>query len=224
MFIEAGLLGATTTVVASMVAGAVLAGALASAPWRAWLADPERRWVWLAGLLLLCGLWSMRAGLTPGLSLRFLLVTTLTLLHGWQLAVIGGALVLLVLGLVGVADWTSFGPNLLCTVIVPALFTAWLHEQVHRRLPLNYFVYFFVTVFLGSALAYNLAGLSRLGLLAIGGTAPLGPVAVEYLPWLPFMSFGEGVTNGMFMAMMVVYRPRWVMSFDDRQYLARRGE
>jgi uncharacterized membrane protein len=37
------------------------------------------------------------------------------------------------------------------------------------------------------------------------------------------MSFGEGVVNGMFMAMAVVYRPRWVMSFDDRLYLVRRG-
>jgi uncharacterized membrane protein len=25
--------------------------------------------------------------------------------------------------------------------------------------------------------------------------------------------------NGMVMAMMVVYRPKWVMSFDDRLYL-----
>jgi uncharacterized membrane protein len=224
VFIEAGLLGTATTVLASVAAGLVLAAALATAPWRAWLADPERRWVWLAGLLLLCGLWSMRAGLTPGLSLRFLLITALALLHGWQLAVIGGALVLLALGLAGVADWASFGPNLLCSVSVPALFTAWLHEQVHRRLPLNYFVYFFVTVFLGSVLAYNLAGLARLGLLALGGTVPLGPVAAEYLPWLPFMSFGEGVANGMLMAMAVVYRPRWVMSFDDRQYLARKDD
>jgi uncharacterized membrane protein len=27
--------------------------------------------------------------------------------------------------------------------------------------------------------------------------------------------------NGMVMAMMVVYRPKWVMSFDDRLYLRR---
>ncbi len=40
---------------------------------------------------------------------------------------------------------------------------------------------------------------------------------------LPFMSFGEAFANGIVMAMAVVYRPRWVMSFDDRLYLARRG-
>jgi hypothetical protein len=41
---------------------------------------------------------------------------------------------------------------------VPAIVTARLHELVHARLPHNYFVYFFITVFVGSALAYNLAG------------------------------------------------------------------
>jgi uncharacterized membrane protein len=30
--------------------------------------------------------------------------------------------------------------------------------------------------------------------------------------------------NGMVMAMMVVYRPQWVMSFDDRLYLAKKAD
>jgi uncharacterized membrane protein len=50
----------------------------------------------------------------------------------------------------------SFGADLLCVVIVPAVVTAQLHQLVHARLPHNYFIYFFVTVFVGSALAYNL--------------------------------------------------------------------
>ncbi len=54
--------------------------------------------------------------------------------------------------------------------VVPALFTAWFHEQVHARLPHNYFIYFFITTFLGAALAFNLAGLLRVGLIAASGT------------------------------------------------------
>jgi uncharacterized membrane protein len=38
------------------------------------------------------------------------------------------------------------------------------------------------------------------------------------------MSFGEATVNGMVMAMAVVYRPRWVMSFDDRLYLRKRTD
>ena len=54
--------------------------------------------------------------------------------------------------------------------MVPALFTAWLHELVHDRLPHNYFIYFFVTAFLGAALAFNVAGLARVVLMALSGT------------------------------------------------------
>jgi uncharacterized membrane protein len=221
MLVEPGLLSEGAALACDLVAAAVFAVAAVTAPWRVWLDDRERQWVWLGSLALLTVIWSMRAGITPGLSVRFLLVTTLTLMHGWQLAVIGGGLVLVALGFAGQAAWPSFGANLLCVAVVPALATARIHEFVHARLPHNYFVYFFVTVFLGSAIAYNLAGLARIALLALGGVLDTGHVGAEYFAILPLMSFGEAFVNGMLMAMLVVYRPKWVMSFDDRLYLRR---
>jgi uncharacterized membrane protein len=219
MLVESELLGSGTRTASFALAGATLALAVISAPWRVWLADRERQWVWLVSLGVLVGIWSMKAGITPGLSLRFLLVTSLTLMHGWQLAVIGGALALAVLTVVGMADWASFGANLLCVAVVPAVVTVQIHQFVHARLPHNYFIYFFLTVFVGSALAYNLAGLARVGLLAASGSLDAAHVGPEYFAVLPLMSFGEAFVNGMVMAMAVVYRPQWVMSFDDRLYL-----
>jgi uncharacterized membrane protein len=224
MLVEPELVGAGTRIVAGVLAAVASGLAVLSAPWRIWLEDRERQWVWLLGLAVLLGVWSMKAGITPGLSLRFLLVTALTLMHGWQLAVIGAALVLVVLTITGQAAWSSFGANLLCIAVVPAMFTAWFHEFVHSRLPHNYFIYFFVTVFVGSALAFNLAGLARLAVLAASGTVEAAHVGPEYFAVLPFMSFGEATVNGMVMAMAVVYRPRWVMSFDDRLYLRKRAD
>ena len=224
MLVEPELVGAATRIVAGVLAAVAAGLAVLSAPWRIWLDDRERQWVWLLGLAVLLGVWSMKAGITPGLSLRFLLVTALTLMHGWQLAVIGAALVLVVLTITGQAAWSSFGANLLCIAVVPAMFTAWFHEFVHSRLPHNYFIYFFVTVFVGSALAFNLAGLARLALLAASGTVEAAHVGPEYFAVLPFMSFGEATVNGMVMAMAVVYRPQWVMSFDDRLYLRKRAD
>lgn len=221
MLLEAGLLNAGTGIVATALGGLALAVALYSAPWTVWLRDRERQWVWLGSMALLLVVWSMKAGITPGLSVRFLLVTALTLMHGWQLAIVAGALVLAVLSFVGVADWSLYGANLLCMAVVPALFTAWFHERVHARLPHNYFIYFFVTTFLGSALAFNLAGLLRVALIAASGTLDGLRAGPEYFAILPFMSFGEAVVNGTIIGMAVVYRPRWVMSFDDRLYLAR---
>ena len=224
MLVEAELLEPGARLATGALAAAALTLAAISAPWRVWLGDRERQWVWLGSLALLVGLWSMKAGITPGLSLRFLMVSTLTLMHGWQLAVIGGAMVLAVMGIAGQADWPSFGANLLCVAVVPAAATAWLHELVHARLPHNYFIYFFVTVFVGSALAYNLAGLARVAILAAAGSLDAAHVGPEYFAVLPLMSFGEAFVNGMVMAMTVVYRPTWVMSFDDRLYLRRRDD
>jgi uncharacterized membrane protein len=219
MLIEEGLLAYGPNIVASALGGVGLAYAIHGAPWRAWLADPERQWVWFSSMALLLVVWSMKAGITPGFSVRFLLVTALTLMHGWRIAVVAGALVLAVLTVVGQAEWSSFGANLLCAAVIPALFTAWLHEQVHARLPHNYFIYFFVTAFLGSALAYNLAGIARVALMASSGTLETARIGAEYFAILPFMSFGEAVANGTIIGMAVIYRPRWVMSFDDRLYL-----
>jgi uncharacterized membrane protein len=222
MLIEAGLLSGVVAVVASALGGVGLAYAVHGAPWKAWLADRERQWVWFSTMALVLVVWSMKAGITPGLSVRFLLVTAVTLMFGWELAVVASALVLAVLSYAGHAEWTNYGANLLCMAVVPAMFTAWLHEQVYSRLPLNYFVYFFVTAFLGSALAYNLAGLARVVLMATSGTLETAAVGPEYFAILPLMSFGEAVANGMIIGMAVVYRPRWVMSFDDRSYLVGR--
>ena len=221
MLIEAGLLSGSVNFVASAAGSAALAFAAFRAPWSAWLADSERQWVWFGSMALLLVVWSMKAGITPGLSVRFVLVTALTLMHGWHLAVIAGALVLAVLSYLGMAEWSLYGTNLLCMAVVPALFTAWFHEQVHARLPHNYFIYFFITTFLGAALAFNLAGLLRVGLIAASGTLDAVHVGPEYFAILPLMSFGEAVVNGMIIGMAVIYRPRWVMSFDDRLYLAK---
>lgn len=219
MLIEAGLLSGSVNIVASALGGVALAFAIHGAPWKAWLADSERQWVWFCSMALLLIVWAMKAGITPGLSVRFLLMTALTLMHGWHLAVVAGAIVLAILTAIGQADWSHYGSNLLCMAVVPALFTAWLHEQVHQRLPANYFVYFFVTTFLGSALAFNLAGLARVALIGLSGTLDTAHIGAEYFAILPFMSFGEAVANGTLIGMAVIYRPRWVMSFDDRVYL-----
>ncbi|MGL6223199.1 MAG: energy-coupling factor ABC transporter permease [Steroidobacteraceae bacterium] len=221
MLIDVGVLGGGANVVASVAGGVALAFAIHGAPWRAWLAGSERQWVWFGSMALLLVVWAMNAGITPGLTVRFLLMTALTLVHGWHLAVVAGALVLLVFSVLGLAQWQAFGANLLCLAVVPALFTAWFHELVHARLPHNYFIYFFVTTCLGSALAFCLASLVRVGLMAASGTLAEAHVGPELFAILPLMSFGEAVVNGTLVAMAVIYRPYWVMSFDDRLYLAK---
>lgn len=223
MLTESQLLSGTVQAVASVLAALAVTFALFTRPWRGWLVDAERRAVWIGSLALLGAVWSLHAGFVPGLSQRFLLVTAFTLLHGWALTILGAGLVLTVLSALGIADWVSFGPNLLCTAVVPALFAARLHEIVHERLPRNYFVYFFVSVFLGSALAWNLGALTRALLLTLSGQPAMSAdTGEDYLAILPLMTFGEAFINGIVISAAVMFRPGWVRSFDDRSYLWKR--
>ncbi len=218
MQLEGELLSVPAKVVALAGALPALAIAIATAPWRSWLGRTDRQHVYLGGLVLLVIVWSLRAGVTPGLTLQFLLVSTVTLMHGWSLAVIGIGVVLGVDGLQH-GDLAAWPANLLCFGVVPATTTILVHRLVQDHLPHNYFVYFFGTVFAGSVLAFCLASLARLALLWFAGSLPHAQVAEELFLLLPMMGLAEAFLNGLIMAVAVVYTPEWVRSFDDRLYL-----
>ena len=50
MLLEAGMLQGGVGIVAAVLGGLALAVALYSAPWRAWLDDSERQWVWFGSM------------------------------------------------------------------------------------------------------------------------------------------------------------------------------
>jgi uncharacterized membrane protein len=220
MQLEADLLSLPTKVAALALVVPACGVALGTAPWKSWLGRDDRQHVYLGGLVLLLIVWSLRAGVTPGLTLQFLLVSALTLMHGWSLAVIAVGIVLGVDGLQH-GDLAAWPANLLCFGVVPATTTALVHRLVQRHLPHNYFVYFFATVFAGSLLAFCLATLARLGLLWLAGSLPRARVGEEIFLLLPMMGLAEAFLNGLIMAIAVVYTPEWVRSFDDRLYLRR---
>jgi len=200
---------------------AVFSVAVWRAPWKSWLiGHSDRQHLWLgslAGLLVLC---SVRSPVVPGMSLQFLLVTTLTLMHGWMLAVVGLG-VIFGIDCLQHGDWMDWPADLVCDAVIPALFIHYLHYNVARRLPRNYFVYIFVTVFAGSIAAFTLAELATLGLLAASGSTPAVPVATDFVVALGLMAFAEASLNGMVMSAAVVFRPDCVASFEDSAYFAR---
>jgi uncharacterized membrane protein len=94
---------------------------------------------------------AVRAGVTPGLAIQFMLVGASTLTHGWALAVAGVAIVLGVDGVLH-RDLVAWPANLLCSGVLPATVTMLRHRVVEARLPRNLFVYFFVAAFAGGCL------------------------------------------------------------------------
>ncbi|MGD8644195.1 MAG: energy-coupling factor ABC transporter permease [Chromatiales bacterium] len=218
MYIESPQLLSDVNLLANAVYLVVLIQALRHADW-ARLARLTQLNIFLLGCAALVTLWSMRAGISPGLAMHYLGVTTLTLVFGWPLAVLGSALALGLVGWMNGMDFTAFGVNALVIGVLPVLVTELLRRVAERRLPANYFVYVFVCAFLAGILALLVSAAAVAGLMALSGSYPMAKIRYEYLAYLPLLALPEGVINGMVVTVMAALKPEWIASFDERRYL-----
>lgn len=196
---------------------------LRSAPWRR-LADPSQLNVWLGASVALMLMWSMKAGVKPGLNLHVLGATAFTLMFGRQLAIAGligvlGAVTLNAGGLDNLSVWQPFALNALVMAVFPCLVAHLLLRAVERFLPAHMFVYIFAAAFFGAAIAVVATGLFAIGLLWAAGVYPPDMLFNEYFPPFALLGFAEAWLNGGAVTLMVVYYPHWVGSFDDSRYL-----
>ena len=193
-----------------------------TAPWKR-LADSAQLNVWLGTVVLLTLVWSMKAGVKPGLNLHLLGATMFTLMFGRQLAIIGLSVVLAAVTLNGElrgqAGWLAYGLNAMVLAVFPVLLADLIRRGVERFLPANFFVYVFVAAFFGAAGAVMATGLLASGLLWLADVYPAITLVDDYLPYYFLLGFAEAWLNGAMVTLMVVYVPHWVGSFDDRRYL-----
>jgi uncharacterized membrane protein len=208
--------------------GAILPYALAllwailRAPWRR-LGDSSQLNVWLGAIVVLTLVWSMKAGVKPGLNLHLLGVTAFTLMFGRRLALVGLSIVLAAMtynaSLRGIEAWQPFALNALVLVVFPVCVAHAILRAVERWLPANIFVFIFGAAFFGAALCVVATGVFASLLLLVSGTYTLDLLLYEYFPFYILLGFAEAWLNGAAITLMVVYYPRWVGSFDDRRYL-----
>ena len=205
----------------------LLLWAVRTAPWKR-LAESDRMHVWMGAIVVLALIWSLKAGVRPGLHLHLLGATAFTLMFGRQLALIGLSVVLAAVtfnaGLKDIEGWQAFALNALALVVVPVFVAHLVLRFAERFLPPNIFVYFFVAAFFGGAVAAVASGVAS-GLLLWGaGIYGLDLLIADYLAFYLLLGFAEAWLNGAAITLMVVYFPRWVGSFDDRRYLWQRKE
>lgn len=197
----------------------LFARSLLRAPW-ALLRESEQLNVWLGMIVLLTLLWSLKAGVKPGLSLHVLGATVFTLSFGPQLAFVGLSLVVLGITLNGEAGYFSFAVNALLMAGIGVMISQAVHRLVLGSLPRHFFIYVFINGFLGSFLTVFGVGVAAACLLAMAGAYEWDYLASEYLPFLILLGFSEAWLGGMLMTLFVIYRPGWVVTFDDSIYLA----
>ena len=196
----------------------LLVTAVRRAPWRRML-EPATFNTFLGACVMLLVIWSMRAGISPGMSFHYLGMATLTLMFGWEMALIGASLVLLGITLNGAAGWQAYPVNILLMAALPILFSHWLRGVLERKLPLNFFIYVLGNGFFGAGLGVALSALATAGVLLASGAYPVERIGYEFIPFLPLLMVPEGFLNGMVTAVLVGFRPEWVHTFDDRRYI-----
>ncbi|MBY4676242.1 energy-coupling factor ABC transporter permease [Marinobacterium arenosum] len=196
-----------------------LGAAVWRAPWRV-LADNRRLQHLLFGAtVLLMMMWWMRAGISPGLSIHFVGMTAMTLMFGWDLAILAASLALLGMTLTGKESWDGFTVNGLCSVVLPALVSYGIYRWVEWKLPKNFFIYLFLCAFIGGGIAGASAGLSSSLLLWLADVYSWAKIEHEYIRYLPLIMFPEGLMNGILMTGMMVFYPDWVRTFNAKAYI-----
>lgn len=197
---------------------AILVWAVRTAPWSR-LKESTHSHVFLGFVVALTLLWAMQAGVRPGLNYHLLGATVAVLAFGPQLGIIALCMVLAATTFNGAAAWQSYGLNAMVMIAVPVAVAQVSHWLVVRFLPAHLFVFIFGNAFFGAWLNMILTGVAASGMLYMAAVYPAEQLFGQYLPYFVLLGFSEGTLSGMAITLMVVYRPGWVMSFDDGRYL-----
>jgi uncharacterized membrane protein len=169
----------------------------------------------MVSLLLL---WQVQAGVAPGQDLHLLGATALSLMFGWSLAVIALSVVLLATSLLD-GQWLAFPLNALIMVAMPVSVSYGVRWLAEHYLPSHFFIYVFVGAFLGGAVSMASVGLLSTLVLGLSHAYPLDYLLENYAPFYILFVFPEAFISGALITLFVVYRPRWVRTFDDERYL-----
>lgn len=196
----------------------VLIPALLTAPWQRFK-NAEMIHVFLGGCVGLLILWHITTTQFPGLNYHYIGATLLTLMFGWQLALLAFTLVFIGMMLNGSSDWQSLPMNVLVMGLVPILVSQFIYNLVDRKLPNHFFIYVFVNAFFGAGIALVIMILVASGILMLGDVYSFKQLSQEYYPFIPLMVFPEGFITGMLVSIMVAMTPNWVSTFDDYRYL-----
>ncbi|HLS17341.1 MAG TPA: energy-coupling factor ABC transporter permease [Paenalcaligenes sp.] len=193
--------------------------ALVSLDLRALFKRPELRQQVGVCVLMLIFLWTLKTGIQPGLDVHFLGLTAVTLMLGWRLCIVVAPIALLSLTIFGVYPWHDFGVNLFLGMIVPICFTYMVFLLTYSYLSRHLFVYIFIAGFFNAALTIAAQMFSFSVYYKLVGAFPWHVVVNDYFAIVLLMLFPEGVLNGMCIAGLVMYKPTWVTTFLDRDYL-----
>lgn len=181
------------------------------------LSAPGAFSAWCFAIIVLPMVWRFSVPLPGGPVLHLVGLPIFVLMFGRKLAMSGAALSVVAYTLAFDGQWANLGMNLLLLAILPAYCGDALMRATQRFLPRHMFVYLLGNGFFGTMAMLAILNLLSLGVYqAMVATVPLG---ADILAYMLLLSWGESFLTGFLLTMFTVYRPEWVLTFDDEVYL-----
>ncbi|PIE43930.1 MAG: hypothetical protein CSA50_02960 [Gammaproteobacteria bacterium] len=188
--------------------------------WPSLLQHHAAQHLFLGSAVAVAILWSIRAGILPGMYFHILGYTSLMLMMSWPLALMAAALAQCLILIGGKTVWVEVGYQYLFFSVLPILFSYGFYLMVYRRLTHNPFVYILVAGFLNAGFTHAFSDIINSFMMWQLDIYPVQSIWHDYLRYLPLMMFPEGVVNGMFITGMVVFHSRWMSTFDEDSYFS----
>lgn len=214
----AGELPVALRVLSALLLGLGLIVMLRRMPWESFFV-PGRIQLFVIAALCLLLIWSMRAQTLDGLALHFLGMTTVTLMFGWQLAILMVFLVVATLGLFGALPLAAFPLTVLLAGILPVAVTWGLLRLSQNYLPAHMFIYLYAVGFLGGALSVVATVLASAVIYGLFTELAWADIYRDYLRYLALLVLPEAVVNGIVITGLVMVRPEWLATWSDERYI-----
>ena len=177
---------------------------------------------WLACSLTVLLIWQLKAQIYAGLAFHILGIAALTLIAGPYRALLSTA-ALVAIHLIGdTGDIASWGLSFWLVGALPVCVTQVILHFAQRRFSPNFFVYIFINCFAAGAISMWLFGLVNSGLLFLANAYSGSFLFDNVIPVYFLMGWPEAFITGLNLTLLVVWRPEWVSSFNDRVYLQKR--
>lgn len=180
---------------------------------------PERQTGVLAVAVTLGCLWQVKAGILPELDIHVLGLSAAALVLGFRLAMLAGFIALLLTLITTTYNLDSFGNLWLFSIVLPTMFSYGLYLLIYRFLPHHFFVYIFVAAFISGGMTAAFKIVSSSLFFFYIGSYDWQTLADNYLYFSVIMWFPEAMLSGMTMTLLITYRPHWVKTFYDKEYL-----
>lgn len=217
--ITAPIISSNLQAVAWLIVGSIFLLSINQRQYQLLFATPARQTGVFACALVFMLLWRIKAGILPGLELHILGVTAITLILGWRFALLSATLASLLLAAVNQISITQLPIQLLLSAYLPILVSYGLFILCYSLLPRHFFIYIFVCAFICAALIACFKIITMSAFYYATGNYNWFELSENYLYLCAIIWFPEAMLNGMAITLLITYRPHWVKTFYDKDYL-----